>query len=347
MGSWRPVKKGIIEGIRPLWTGLRECFDVEGSPIPCQGSGQDPEFSLQRMWPPNRFIVKGDVVLDELTGLSWTRDANLFGFPATWSEAISYIHDMNRNGAFGYRDWRLPNRREMRSLLDLGEKRPSLPKGHPFLNVFNGWYWTSTTFSGFTNYAWWVHLEGARMFYGRKDQYAIFWPVRGEDKGVLLATGQTRCHDAKGKEIDCAGSGQDGEYRLGHWIEEGRFETLDRHVVLDRLTGLLWTKSADLANGPVRWDEALRVVKEMNSSDTTDETPWRLPTINELESLVHCDYSFPALPPWHPFEHIQEVYWSSTTSIYETDWAWALYLGKGATGVGKKDVARFWVWAVR
>jgi len=30
-----------------------------------------------------------------------------------------------------------------------------------------------------------------------------------------------------------------------------------------------------------------------------------------------------------------------------TDWAWALYLGKGAIGVGQKSQARFHVWAVR
>jgi hypothetical protein len=33
--------------------------------------------------------------------------------------------------------------------------------------------------------------------------------------------------------------------------------------------------------------------------------------------------------------------------MYEPDWAWALYLEKGAVGVGHKQQARFSAWAVR
>lgn len=44
---------------------------------------------------------------------------------------------------------------------------------------------------------------------------------------------------------------------------------------------------------------------------------------------------------------LADVYWSSTTSLYEPDWAWALYLDKGAVGVGQKTQAIFHVWIVR
>ncbi len=54
----------------------------------------------------------------------------------------------------------------------------------------------------------------------------------------------------------------------------------------------------------------------------------------------------PALPAGHPFIDVRDVYWSSTTSLYEPDWAWSLYLDKGAVGVGQKAQARFHVWAV-
>lgn len=54
----------------------------------------------------------------------------------------------------------------------------------------------------------------------------------------------------------------------------------------------------------------------------------------------------PALSLDHPFTSVRDVYWSSTTSLYEPDWAWALYLGKGAVGVGQKRQARFHVWAM-
>jgi len=43
---------------------------------------------------------------------------------------------------------------------------------------------------------------------------------------------------------------------------------------------------------------------------------------------------------------LREGYWSSTTSFFETDWAWVLYLEKGACGVGHKPGKTFHVWPV-
>jgi len=40
---------------------------------------------------------------------------------------------------------------------------------------------------------------------------------------------------------------------------------------------------------------------------------------------------------------VREAYWSSTTGTYEPDWARALYLDKGAVGVGQKAGAHFHV----
>ena len=120
-------------------------------------------------------------------------------FPLAWQEALDYIAVMNRDNVFGFADWRLPNRRELRSLMSYQTRKPALPEGHPFVNVFDGWYWTSTTAAINTAYAWYIHMEGARMFYGRKDQFYLLWPVRGKMDTILPATGQTRCYDAKGQ----------------------------------------------------------------------------------------------------------------------------------------------------
>lgn len=80
--------------------------------------------------------------------------------------------------------------------------------------MFSGWYWTSTTASISTAYAWYVHMEGARMFSGGKEQYFLLWPVRGPGT-VLAATGQTACYDARGNPVPCPGTGQDGEFMSG------------------------------------------------------------------------------------------------------------------------------------
>lgn len=331
--------KGILK------TGQIRCYDVAGREIECQGSGQDSENGAGISWPEPRFMEQGQTVIDLATGLIWTRNANLNEFPATWQEALDAIAVMNQENFLGAADWRLPNRRELHSLMSHQTKNPALPEAHPFTNVFLGWYWTSTTADINPAYAWYVHLEGARMFYGRKDQACLFWPVRGEGNGVLARTGQKYCYDSFGEIIPSAGTGQDGEYQAGSPWPEPRFENLGS-IVRDHLTDLCWAIRADLSGAPVDWSQALAAVRKMNEDGFADIRSWRLPTINELESLVDSDRHSPALPENHPFTATREGYWSSTTSFFETDWAWVLYLTKGARGVGFKTGKTFFVWPV-
>ena len=137
-----------------LRTGQITCHDAMGRDIPCAGSSQDGEFGTGLPWPVPRFEPEGDTVLDRLTGLIWTMDANLTEFPVTWQEALNYIAGMNRERVSGSTDWRLPNRRELRSLMSHQTRKPALPEGHPFVNIFSGWYWTSTTSMINPAYAW-------------------------------------------------------------------------------------------------------------------------------------------------------------------------------------------------
>ena len=173
----------------------------------------------------------------------------------------------------------------------------------------------------------------------------MVWPVRGAGNGILPATGQQQCYDPQGRCVLCHDSGQDGELLHGRPWPIPRFLPGD-DVVVDRLTGLGWRRAADLTGMAVTWPEALAAVCELNHR-TLAGKPWRLPNINELESLVDCNRHTPALPADAAFTDLRGGYWSSTTSAYEPDWAWALYLDKGAIGVGQKAGAHFHVWAVR
>jgi hypothetical protein len=49
-----------------------------------------------------------------------------------WQESFNFINQMNQENALGYSDWRLPNRRELRSLMSYQTRLPALPDGHPF-----------------------------------------------------------------------------------------------------------------------------------------------------------------------------------------------------------------------
>ncbi|MBI4766085.1 MAG: DUF1566 domain-containing protein [Deltaproteobacteria bacterium] len=132
-----------------------------------------------------------------------------------------------------------------------------------------------------------------------------------------LQTGQTTCHDILGRRIPCSGTGQDGEFFQGKPWPQPRFLTVGESVI-DRLTNLAWLRTADLTKEPVTWDQAIKSLEGLNQD--RKKIPWRLPNINELESLVDAGRHSPALPQGHPFLEVREEYWSSTTSMFEPDW---------------------------
>ncbi|TVM19785.1 DUF1566 domain-containing protein [Oceanidesulfovibrio indonesiensis] len=331
--------------LTPLATGLDRCHDATGREMACEDTGQDAAYGLGRRVQGPRFrvnVMDGEVVEDRLTGLVWTRDASQGGFPLPWREALDLVTQLNADSAYGRTDWRLPNRRELRSLVNHGQRKPVLDADHPFTAVFQNWYWTSTTAAKATGYAWRVHMAGGRMFYGGKDDEAMVWAVAGQSQAIPQ-TGQRECYDERGRAMDCEGTGQDGALRMGVAWPEERFTVLvdDDTAVLDRLTGLLWRVNADECGRLTTWKEALDTATRAGQSPAG---PWRLPNINELESLVDCSMHDPALPAGHPFENTQEAYWSSTSSAFEPDWTFNLYLHKGAVGVGYKAKAEFSCW---
>ncbi|WP_027185986.1 DUF1566 domain-containing protein [Desulfovibrio inopinatus] len=322
-------------------TGQRYCFDSHGKAIQCANAGQDGEIQSGVSFPEPRFVVENDLVTDRLTKLIWTRRAAIAEFPLTWQESLDAIEQMNVERAYGRSDWRLPNRRELRSLVDHGQTRPVLPADHPFTDLVQHWYWTSTSSAMSPAYAWHVHFMGGRMFYGKKDGYELAWPVAGSSD-VIPKTGQRLCYDTDGNTIDCSNTGQDGAIRTGVAWPDKRFED-DGEIVRDDLTGLIWARHADLAGKLVNLDTAYRWIADYRQKTGRD---WRLPSINELESLVDASGHSPALPSPHPFLNPREAYWSSTTSTFEPDWSYCLYLHKGAVGVGFKVNAEFSVWPV-
>jgi hypothetical protein len=296
----------------------------------------------------NRFHTGENTVLDTGTGLMWTRDAAPAEFPLSWGEALAFIREMNASRFAGHADWKLPHRRELFSLVSHEAINPSLPTDHPFENVFHGYYWTSTTCARLPDQAWYIHLGGARVFKGMKYNAYMVWPVRvaAEGKESVLQTGQQRCYDAGGKVIQCRETGQDGELQSGHSIQGPRFEARDG-LVHDALTGLTWLQDANLDSAAVDWPSALARVQRMNKTRAHGFSDWRLPTIGELERLTDLDCHSPALPASHPFFHVQDYYWSTTTSAYDSQYAWVLYTRDGVVGVGYKPLKEFYVWPVR
>jgi len=119
-------------------------------------------------------------------------------------------------------------------------------------------------------------------------------------------------------------------------------EVLDGAGVLDKETGLVWEKSPDTTART--WTEAIYYCY---NKTVGGRKGWRLPTVDELESLVDPTQFSPALPSGHPFLNVRSVdYWSSTTYASTTDHAWFVSMFVGEVGNYDKSFYNS-VWPVR
>jgi hypothetical protein len=121
--------------------------------------GDDGDLKKGVAWPVPRFTDNGDgTVTDNLTGLIWLKKADCFG-ERTWTQALSDCNNL-ADGSCGLTDgssagdWRLPNVRELQSLIDYGRYGPALPAGHPFTNVQSSYYCSSRTYALNASLAW-------------------------------------------------------------------------------------------------------------------------------------------------------------------------------------------------
>ena len=179
-------KSNRIPGPVPQ-TGQTICYDEFNIETTCEGTGQDGDYQMGVTWPDPRFTDRGDgTVKDNLTGLIWLQNANCFG-EQTWFNALSVCETL-ASPACGLTDgsvagdWRLPNLKELQSLLDFGQEGPALPPGHPFVGgiwIAGDNYWSSTTYLPHNDQAWYVELyNGVTDAYG-KVNIDLIWPVRG------------------------------------------------------------------------------------------------------------------------------------------------------------------------
>ena len=160
-------------------------------------AGDDGDLQKGVTWPNPRFTDNSDgTVTDNLTGLMWMKNADAgndcdgadTGYE-TWADALASAAACNSGGGYaGYTDWRLPNVRELQSLVHYGVHDPAVPNtagtgkwtsGDPFTGVQSDLYWSSTTHAAYTTYAWYVSLSEGYVYYDGKTFTYYVWPVRG------------------------------------------------------------------------------------------------------------------------------------------------------------------------
>jgi len=215
----RNLRVGLLVFLSMLWagavwagqvapvpqTGQTTCYDLITSAelFSCVDTGQDGELQSGLTLPTPRFTDKGDgTIKDNLTGLFWLKNAHCV-IDLNWENALDFVKNLNAgrivtpqldcgdtSGRRGnsQTDWRLPNIREMLSLIDFAFSSPAISNtegtgsataGDPFTNLQPTVYWTSTTSAGVADHAWVVDVTDGIIGFDVKNTLHPITAVRG------------------------------------------------------------------------------------------------------------------------------------------------------------------------
>jgi hypothetical protein len=102
-------------------------------------------------------------------------------------------------------------------------------------------------------------------------------------------------------------------------------------TVTDTETGLMWQQDE---SGYMNWESALSYCENLELAGYND---WRLPNINELQSLVDYSKFEPAIDKSFFPNAMSSYYWSSTTGSSYTGSAWDVDFSHGYVSYGYVD----------
>ncbi|MCP5106860.1 MAG: DUF1566 domain-containing protein [bacterium] len=147
---------------------------IKGYPADGPGAGRQYIRCVRgKAYGENDFADNGDgTVSDRATGLMWMKVDS--GKPMNWEQALKYAENLKYAG---YDDWRLPNVKELQSIVDYTrapDARKKSARGAAITPVFEltdmeSWFWTGTT-----------HIENGFGYYVCFGQAFSAWVRRGK-----------------------------------------------------------------------------------------------------------------------------------------------------------------------
>ncbi len=296
-----------------LW-GQNGCFRVNPMSFAKLGRGGKP-VADSAGWKDGYRMA-----LDNNTGLIWEvkspvkGDINYCEDRYSWKKAQeSYIKKLNAKKYGGFSDWRLPNKDELRSIIDYGRTNPAVDPWY-FPDCRSDLYWTSVPYNMQKPFVW----------------------------GIFFGLGSGICYAPSSERYVRAVRG--GAGRMFGKQDPSRFKDNSDGTVSDTLTGLMWQKEE---NERMDWYAAIKACKEMRIAGHSD---WRLPNLKELNTILNLDYTngwwyykdvFPAKGLQPPLLH----YFSSTP--YEGIYVWVTNFCFGYDGYYASKNAKLLFRAVR
>jgi hypothetical protein len=226
-------------------------------------------------------------VLDNVTCLTWAKTA---GASDTLTANVNTCANLAANSFAGQSDWRLPTRVEMASIVDFTRSGDALD---PVFGQEPGGYFR-------TGSAWY---ETAVMVNGNTGDNARRW-IYNMSSGL---TSNNYLPTSKASVLCVRGNGA-GESIDQLAVEPANHYSIANGEVTDNYTRLVWQQ--DYSSMSVAWSAAA----DYCSSLSLNGRMWRVPSLNELASLVDEARVQPA---------VVTSAFPNTVSCGSTTWFWA------------------------
>lgn len=125
------------------------------------------------------YANSGAEVVDSKTGLTWRRCAEGMAWSGSTctGTASTYTHEaalQHAKAQMGAQLWRLPNRKELTSIVDRSRRGPAIDTT-AFPATPNTGFWSASPYVGNADRAWDVGFNYGNVYYGSR---SVAWPVR-------------------------------------------------------------------------------------------------------------------------------------------------------------------------
>jgi len=250
----------------------------------------NPQYGL------NQFVDNGNnTITDNATGLMWQQnDSDL---PMNWESALQYCETLSQAG---YEDWRLPNAKELQSIVDYSRAPDALnpvqqgPAIDPIFNLteVEAWFWTGTTLLETPPH---IGLGSQAIYIAFGQAFGVY------DSGLLNVhgAGAQRSDPKTGNPADWAnGFGpQNDEIRINNYVRCVRAGDVtsieERQIMLTPQQSPQTYPQQQPSNNPNHGGQPMH--KELNQPPLGQKTPPQeaVDTCNGLNAGVICEFQAP------------------------------------------------------